>query len=76
MQNLCYKMQKKVRFNLTPEVHLLIHWSYAYKSARKKYWEFYALDRFRFRNRIKNMDRIISPILNNQHRQNIYERFI
>lgn len=66
------KKQKKVRFNLKPTVHVMYSWDYAYRAARKRHWENYAIDRQRFKQRIDNLSEIISPILDTQHREKIY----
>lgn len=43
---------------------------------RKPYWEYFAVDRFRFENRVLNLQSIINPVLDHQHRKRIYfERF-
>lgn len=55
------------------QVHPMITWAFAYKDARKKYWELMALDRWRFSQRIGKADTIITPILEYAHRINIYK---
>lgn len=69
---------KKVVFNERDnKVHYIVAWSYAYNSARKKYWEYFVIDRIHFRRRVENMSFIISPILENKHRAEVYNnRFI
>ena len=49
--------------NQLEEVHCIIAWQYAYRSARKGFWEHYALDRDRFRNRIDSVARVVEPCL-------------
>lgn len=68
---------KKVRFNEdNNQIYYMIVWRYAYETARKPFWEIVALDNFRFRTRIKNIERSLSKILNKDHRNTIYdERF-
>lgn len=68
---------KKVTFNeKNNQVHHLVTWSYAYKSSRKKYWEFFAVDRLRFHRRIEEASNILGPILDTNHRCKIFnERF-
>jgi hypothetical protein len=56
-------MTKEVTFCETIIIHPMIHWSYAYKNARKGKWEEYARDRDRFKRRIQTTDLILSPIL-------------
>lgn len=58
-----YANKKKVRFNLVPQVKILYVWSFAYKNARKCYWEQVARDRVRFNNRILQFERMFSPCL-------------
>ena len=43
---------QKVKFNLSPVIHIMVHWDYAYRAARKGPWEEMARDRDRFRGRI------------------------
>ncbi|CAK9797510.1 Protein phosphatase 1 regulatory subunit 15A [Anthophora plagiata] len=67
---------QKVKFNLNPVVHVMVHWDYAYRTARKGPWEEMARDRERFRGRINCIERILNPILTTQHRTHIWqERF-
>ena len=35
---------------------------------RKKYWELFAIDRSRFKDRVNRMEKIIGPILKKEHR--------
>lgn len=73
---------KKVHFpdeeNLV-EIHPvseMIEWCDAYQECRKGPWEQFALDRERFKNRIKDSEAILDPILLHCHRHKIYsERF-
>lgn len=65
-----------MRFDLTPVVHVLRVWSFAYQQARKGKWEQIGRDRVRFHERIKRMEPILLPALDLHHRQKIYnERF-
>ena len=48
---------KKVRFNDCITTHYMIAWDFAYKRCRQKYWEYIAVDRFRFQRRIKIFER-------------------
>ncbi|KOC60824.1 Protein phosphatase 1 regulatory subunit 15A [Habropoda laboriosa] len=67
---------QKVKFNLNPVVHVMMHWDYAYRAARKGPWEEMARDRERFRGRINCIERVLNPILTTQHRTHIWqERF-
>ncbi len=49
---------KKVRFNEQISIHYMIVWNFAYRESRKKYWEYFVLDRFRFQRRIKDFEKI------------------
>ncbi|XP_043249106.1 uncharacterized protein LOC122395530 isoform X2 [Colletes gigas] len=67
---------QKVKFNLKPIVHTMVHWDYAYRAARRGPWEEMARDRERFKGRINCIERVLNPILSNQHRTHIWqERF-
>jgi len=44
------------------------------KNAREKYWEFMAVDRFRFKDRIQRLEPLLTPILSAAHRSGIYNR--
>ena len=56
-------MDKRVRFSGKDEIHLMYVWKFAYKSARKTYWEVVARDATRFRRRIDITGDILKPIL-------------
>ncbi|KAH8322540.1 hypothetical protein KR074_003108 [Drosophila pseudoananassae] len=64
---------KKVRFNLKPEVHVMLAWDFAYRAARKSEWQLIARDRDRFQKRIKCVAPILNPILSPTHRDNVYK---
>lgn len=67
--------RRKVTFNENMnQVHLMIAWKFAYSTARKTYWEYLAVDRYRFELRIKAASVVISPILDPQHRCKIYKQ--
>ncbi|XP_043284929.1 uncharacterized protein PPP1R15 [Venturia canescens] len=68
------KQTLRVRFNLEPQVHTMIKWNYAYRAARRGPWEEMARDRERFRGRIHRTERILSPILSVQHRNQIWQK--
>lgn len=58
------------------QVHPMITWSYAYQSARMGPWQKYALDRVRFRDRIRDFEEKLKPVLDSGHRDRIFkERF-
>ncbi|XP_058834844.1 uncharacterized protein LOC131692031 isoform X2 [Topomyia yanbarensis] len=68
--------EKKVRFNLNPEVHEIRAWEFAYRHARKGEWEMAARDRERFRKRIEETEHILKPVLECSLRDRVYhERF-
>ena len=58
--------KKRVQFKsdnkLTTTLHMVV-WRFAYKHARKGPWETHAVDRLRFEKRIKELDKIITPVL-------------
>lgn len=67
---------RKVTFNLTPVVHTMVQWDYAYRAARKGPWEEMARDRERFKGRINCIRCVLEPILQIKHRIHIWqERF-
>lgn len=66
-------MGKKVTFSSKNDVHIMVVWQYAYRAYRKKYWEFFPLDRIRFKDRIDKISKIVTPILNCEHRNKVYE---
>lgn len=66
----------QVHFNLKPEVHVIRTWDYAYRQARIGQWEQIARDRGRFRVRVMRLERTLSPVLSEDHRDKIFmERF-
>jgi hypothetical protein len=69
--------ERKVHFNDLIEIHTMVTWNYAYRSARKGPWETMARDRFRFHDRIRKIEIVLDQVLNTSHRRRIYEeRFI
>ncbi|KAL6259930.1 hypothetical protein P5V15_009840 [Pogonomyrmex californicus] len=70
------KRTKKVSFDPTPIVHVMVTWDYAYRAARKGPWEEIARDNERFKGRINSIALVLDPILKNKHRSRIFqERF-
>ncbi|XP_017045175.1 uncharacterized protein LOC108090826 [Drosophila ficusphila] len=68
---------KKVRFNMKPEVHVMLAWDYAYRAARKSEWQVMARDRARFQQRIKRISPILNAVLTPIHRESVYHaRFL
>ena len=47
---------KKVTFNDYVEVNYMFAWGFAYRQCRRRYWENYATDRFRFLRRIRSFE--------------------
>ncbi|XP_059621200.1 uncharacterized protein LOC132264880 [Phlebotomus argentipes] len=64
--------ERKVRFNLKPEVHVIRAWDFAYRRARKGHWEQVARDRDRFEKRILSLSSVLSPVLDKSHREKIF----
>ncbi|XP_016992191.1 uncharacterized protein LOC108053967 [Drosophila rhopaloa] len=68
---------KKVRFNMKPEVHVMLAWDYAYRAARKSEWQLMARDRDRFQQRIRRISPILNAVLSPIHRESVYQaRFL
>ena len=55
-------------------VHPLIAWSYAFRRARRGPWMRCACDRARFNRRILLVGRVISPVLQVEHRATYFNR--
>jgi len=66
--------EKKVRFNLQPKVHRLHVWKFAYSQARKGKWEEIGRDRGRFGKRVQDAEPILAPILQANHRNNVFNQ--
>lgn len=63
-----------VRFtDAPPKIYRMVCWSFAYRNARRGPWERAALDRTRFRERIRQSASIINPCLQTWHRQHMLE---
>lgn len=68
--------EKKVQFNLNPEVHVIRAWDFAYRQARKGEWEMAARDRERFKKRIQETENVLSSVFDKKLRDKVYkERF-
>lgn len=68
--------EKKVRFNLKADVHVMRMWDFAYRQARKGEWEMAARDRERFKKRIEDTEQILKPVFEQELRGRVYhERF-
>ncbi|XP_020370817.2 protein phosphatase 1 regulatory subunit 15B-like [Rhincodon typus] len=68
------KTVKKVRFSPVVTVHPMIVWDFASRAARKGPWEQYARDRSRFQRRIAEAEAVISPCLNQDHRNAMWNK--
>lgn len=68
---------RRVKFDETKnKIHIMTLWPFAYRNARKVYWELMVLDRIRFQRRIEQVGKIICHIFDYNHRCNIFkERF-
>lgn len=49
-------------------------WNFAYWAARKGHWSQLACDRGRFQKRINDIEKQISRVLNEDHRQKIFAK--
>lgn len=68
--------ERKVQFNLKPEVHVMRTWDFAYRQARKGEWEMAARDRERFKKRIHETEEALSIVFGKKLRDRVYlERF-
>ncbi|KAK5648769.1 hypothetical protein RI129_003661 [Pyrocoelia pectoralis] len=56
------------------KVYVMVVWSFAYTEARKGPWQTMALDRYRFHRRIEQLNRILSPVLQENHRAEVYRK--
>lgn len=61
-------------FDLTPVVHIMVKWNYAYRAARKGPWEEIARDNERFRGRINSIAIVLDPILKSNHRSQVWQK--
>lgn len=65
--------ERKVQFNLNPEVHVMRTWDFAYRQARKGDWEMAARDRERFRKRILKTEDVLSIVFDKNVRDRVYQ---
>ena len=64
------KLEKVVTFDENITVIRQIAWNFAYRQARQKYWEYYPLDRERFRHyRIQPMEEKLERVYSKKHGQ-------
>lgn len=61
----------QVRFAIAPCVHVIRAWSFAYRQARKSYWEQVGRDRVRFAERCRRIEETLAPVLSAKHRQRV-----
>lgn len=61
--------------DLLVRVHSMVKWDFAYRQARRGDWEQYARDRDRFSTKIAQLTPILSPILDPQHRDQVYLKY-
>lgn len=59
----------KVTFNPDIKISTMDLWAFAYYEARKSNWQQIVADRNRFQRRINQTGKIISPVLNAEHRK-------
>lgn len=64
----------QVTFNDNIQIKYLYTWSLAHLLARKSDWIQIVADRHRFQRRITQLEDIIAPILQNNHRNKIINR--
>ena len=57
---------KRVTFQDPPKIQYIVAWDFAYRQARKKYWEYCVIDRYRFQRRITDFENIYRNV---RHRQ-------
>ncbi|KAG5261343.1 hypothetical protein AALO_G00302920 [Alosa alosa] len=69
------QQNKKVRFSDELTVRPLVAWAFASKAARNgSCWMEMARDRDRFRRRVEDAGKVISPCLSHDHRRLVWER--
>jgi len=61
-------IQKVVRFDENVGIHVMVVWNFAYRNARKRYWENFAIDRLYFARRVHKLEKILGPILIKSHK--------
>lgn len=61
-----------VKFDDKLKFHIMVQWSFAYRTARKGTWEQLARDRDRFQRKINYIGSILEPILTAEHRKSKY----
>ena len=75
----CNIFYLQVHFPHTPgdltKVRRMVLWPYAHQVARKGPWEQYARDTERFKKRIADVECAIKHVLENDHRQTVFEKY-
>lgn len=66
-------MMKRVTFSDSIKIQHTYVWDFAYREARKSDWQFAAIDRLRFKRRIMDMGLVLNHILEEEHRQKMFE---
>lgn len=64
---------KKVSFSECDIIHNMYTWRFAYHTSRKRFWEYFAIDRERFRRRIELFENISKPFFDCKFRNTVYE---
>ncbi|XP_047477234.1 uncharacterized protein LOC125030915 [Penaeus chinensis] len=67
------KTEKRVNFGAV-KVHPMVTWAHAYQQARRGPWEQYARDAARFSRHIADLEPVISHVLQEGHRQEVYRK--
>lgn len=71
-----YNKEKRVTFDLIPQIHLMCTWKFASRKARMGEWQMMAIDRCHFMRRINSAESTLNSVLKFNHRDKIYnERF-
>lgn len=60
-----------MRFAAAPRVHVIRAWNFAYRQARKSYWEQVGRDRVRFADRCRRIEDTLAPVFSAQHRKRV-----
>nr|XP_027239022.1 uncharacterized protein LOC113830034 [Penaeus vannamei] len=72
-KNISTKTKKRVYFGAV-KVHPMVTWAHAYQQARRGPWEQYARDAARFSRHIADLEPVISRVLQEGHRQEVYQK--
>lgn len=54
-------------------VHSMVVWKFTYKTSRVEYWGNFAVDRIRFKYRIRSLHSIILLVLGTTHKDKVYK---